>query len=295
MTLEKALGAAREELETERAGRLGYYVDATASGRPLVLVHSVNAAPSAFEMKPLFDHYRSRRPVFAPDLPGFGFSERGDRRYTPALYAEALNGLLAERVREPADVVALSLGAEFAAAAALARPGSIASLVLISPTGLSRRAPPGPAASRRARRFLGLPVLSDALFGLLTSRPNIRYFLGRNFRGEPPQELIEYAYQTSHQPDAKFAPYAFLSFALFSPDACARLYEPLEIPALVLFDEDPNVSFERLPELLRERPGWRAERVRPTQGLPHWEELEKTTAAMDRFWRDVARAAASEG
>lgn len=295
MKLEKAVEAERAWLETPGAGRLGYYVDATAGGRPLVLVHSVNAAPSAFEMKPLFDHYRSRRPVFALDLPGFGCSERGDRRYTPALYVEALNALLAERVREPADVVALSLAAEFAAAAALERPEGIASLVLISPTGLSRRAPPGPTASRRMRGLFGLPWLSDGLFALLTSRPSLRYFLGLNFRGRPPDAMIDYAYQTSHQPGAKYAPYAFLSFALFSPDACERLYAPLEIPVLVLFDEDPNVSFERLPELERERAGWRSERVRPTRGLPHWEELEESTAAMDRFWQEAARGSGSAG
>ncbi len=287
MRLEKAVAAAREELVGERVGRLSYYADTTGTGRPLVLVHSVNAAASAFEMKPLFEHYRSKRPVYALDLPGFGFSERGDRAYTADLYAEALNALLAERVREPADVVALSLGSEFAAAAALARPEGIASLVLLSPTGLSHRLPPGPAAARRVRQILGIPLLPNALFALLTSRPSIRYFLGLGFRGRPPEEMVDYACRTAHQPEAMYAPYTFLSFTLFSREARSALYEPLEIPVLVVYDEDPNISFELLPELLSERRNWRAERVRPTLGLPHWEELEQTTAAMDRFWSET--------
>jgi hypothetical protein len=33
---------------------MAYYSDTSVSGRPLVLLHSVNAAPSALEMKPLF-------------------------------------------------------------------------------------------------------------------------------------------------------------------------------------------------------------------------------------------------
>ncbi len=258
-----------------------------------MLVHSVNAAASAFETKPLFDHYRSRRPVFALDLPGFGFSERGDRDYSAELYVDALDALLAERVRETVDVVALSLSSEFAAAAALRRPEGISSLVLISPTGLGHRAPPGPAASRRIRRVLGIPVLADALFALLTSRRSIRYYLGLNFRGKPPREMVEYAFLTAHQPEAKFAPYAFLTFTLFSREACSALYEPLELPVLVLYDEDPNLSFELLPELLRKRRSWRAERIRPTRGLPHWEALAQTTAAMDRFWVEAARETGS--
>ncbi len=287
MRLEKALDAARDELASARAGRLSYYVDTTGSGRPLVLVHSVNAAASAFEMKPLFEHYRGERPVFALDLPGFGFSERGDRDYTAELYRDALNALLAERVAERADVVALSLSSEFAAAAALERSEGIASLVLISPTGLGHRTPPDPSVGRRIGTVFGLPLLSDALFALLTSRRSIRYYLGLSFRGEVPEEMVEYAWRVSHQPGAKFAPIVFLSFTLFSRDARARLYEPLETPVLVIYDEDPNLSFELVPELVRARPGWRAERVQPTLGLPHWEELGQTTAALDRFWSEI--------
>lgn len=54
-------------------------------GAPVVLVHSVNAAASSFEMRPLFEGLRGERPVLAFDLPGFGRSQRGPRRYDRAL------------------------------------------------------------------------------------------------------------------------------------------------------------------------------------------------------------------
>ena len=63
-----------------------YYADTRVSGKPLLLLHSMNAAPSSMEMKPLFEHYRQQRPVYAPDLPGFGQSERADRSYSPEFY-----------------------------------------------------------------------------------------------------------------------------------------------------------------------------------------------------------------
>ena len=72
---------------------------------------------------------------------------------------------------------------------------------------------------------------------------------------------------------------------LFTPDAVARLYRPLQLPVLVLYDRDPNVSFERLEALLSERPNWQAERIQPTLGLPHWERPGATVAALDRFWQ----------
>ena len=56
--LAPAIDAPVEALESARAGRVCYYVSRSRQGRPLVLLHSINAAPSAMEMKPLFDHYR---------------------------------------------------------------------------------------------------------------------------------------------------------------------------------------------------------------------------------------------
>jgi pimeloyl-ACP methyl ester carboxylesterase len=288
VSLPEAISAPRRVLESRRAGRLSYYADTQVPGRPLVLVHSINAAPSAFEMKPLFEHFRSQRPVFAPDLPGFGFSDRSDRRYSPQLFADALMDFLAEVVREPADLVAFSLGSEFAARAALAVPTAITSLVVLSPTGFSKRSLPSGDLSLRVHKALSLPVLSQGLFNLLTSRPSIRYFLGQAFVGQMPLEMVEYAYATSHQPGARYAPLYFLSGQLFTPNATKELYAKLQLPTLALYDRDPNVSFDLLPELVAEHANWRAERITPTCGIPHWEKTAETASAIERFWSPLS-------
>jgi pimeloyl-ACP methyl ester carboxylesterase len=282
--LPEALAAPRREVRLPGVGLVSYYSAGPESGTPLLLVHSINAAPSAFEMRPLFDHYRGSRPVLAPDLPGFGFSERSDRRYAPELYVQALTGLLREVIREPVDLVALSLGAEFAAAAAQAVPELIRSLVLLSPTGFSTRTMPGGQTGERVHRVLSVPGLSQGLFAALTSRPSIRYFLGLSFVGPVPPEMIDYAYATAHQPGARYAPLYFLSGQLFTQDATARLYAGVNQPVLVLHDRDPNINFDLLADFARDRPQWRVQRIAPTLGLPHWERPTETTAAMDRFW-----------
>lgn len=284
MRLPEAIEAMRREVRLPGAGLVSYYSAGPESGVPLLLVHSINAAPSAFEMRPLFEHYRAARPVFAPDLPGFGFSERSDRRYTPELFRAALDGLLREVIREPSDVVAFSLSAEFAAATAQSAPELIRSLVLISPTGFSTRTLPGGKTGERVHRVLSLPGLSQGLFAALTSRPSIRYFLGLAFAGSAPPEMVDYAYATAHQPGARHAPLYFLSGLIFTQDATARLYAGVTQPVLVLHDRDPNINFDLLPDFVRDRPQWRVERIAPTLGLPHWERPAETTAAMDRFW-----------
>jgi len=286
MKLPDAVDADRRVLDSGTAGGLAYYQDTSAAGRPLVLVHSVNAAPSAFEMRPLFQEFRSRRPVYAPELPGFGFSDRSDRRYSPELFSSALADFLGQIVKEPADVVTFSLSSEFAARTALKNPDLVASLVLISPTGFGKRSLPSPTLSERLHKGLSLPFLSQGLFELLTSRPSIRYFLGQAFVGETPPEMIDYAYATSHQPGARYAPLYFLSGQLFTANATEQLYGKLTLPVLVIYDRDPNVSFDLLPGFVASHPNWRAARIAPTLGLPHWEKTGGTVSAMERFWSD---------
>ncbi len=283
--LADALDAPHKTFTTRTGRRLAYYADGPAAGTPLVLIHSINAAPSSYELKPLFDHYRAHRPVYSLDLPGFGQSERPAGPYTPQIFADAISDFLTRVVAQPAAVVALSLSAEFAARAAADLADRIVSLVLISPTGFSRRPLPSAAVARGVHRVLTTPGLSQWLYGLVASRPSIRYFLNKSFTTKAPDGLIDYAYATSHQPGARHAPLYFLSTQLFTPQAADRLYAGLrDLPVLVIADRDPYVDFAALPDFVAAHPNWRHETLAPHRGLPHWEHPAATRAVLDRFW-----------
>ncbi len=283
-TLEESLDAPRLSMDVDGLGSVACYADDRVGGRPLLLLHSINASPTAREVAPLFDSYRQHRPVFALELPGFGFSDRPNIDYSPELYARCLREFCEHQFDQPVDVVALSTTAEFVARAALEAPRLFNSLVLVSPTGMGSREPPSGAASERLRKLFAVPVFSAGLYRALTSRASIRFFLGLSFEKAVPVELIDQACATARQPGARYAPFRFLSMALFTPGAADTLYRPLAIPSLVLYDKDPNINFERLPELMKSNPLLRAERIAPSCGLPHWDEPEQTIAALDSFW-----------
>lgn len=154
MPLPEALAAERRTVELPQIGRVSYYADTAVAGTPLVLIHSINAAASAIEMKPLFGHYRHQRPVYALDMPGYGFSDRADRTYTPEFFAQTILAFLTQVVGEPADVVALSLSSEFVARTAVAAPAQFRSLTLISPAAL----PPATAAASPNRPAAAAPI-----------------------------------------------------------------------------------------------------------------------------------------
>lgn len=296
LPLEPAIDADRERFVSERTGLLCYYVQRSAEHNgahvmpPLVLIHSINAAGCAYEMRPIFQAYRGHRGVYALDLPGFGFSERADRVYTPILYKQAIIDLL-ERIGEKADVVALSLGSEFAASAALERPDLFRSLTLISPSGFTARENQGRSqqasqsgTSDTLYKVFSYPLWSRAFYDLIATRTSIHYFLQQSFEGQVDPGLEAYAYRTTHQPGAHYAPLYFVSGKLFTPSIREQVYAKLALPVLVLYDRDFFVRFDTLPDFLDAHDNWSAQRIAPTKGLPQFEQTDAVVAALDGFW-----------
>lgn len=256
-------------------------------GRPLLLLHSINATPSAFEVSPFFDAMSLPMPLYAADLPGFGRSERRDQAYTPEFFATAIEAIIDEIGAGPVDVLALSTTCEFAARAALAAPDKIASLIMVSPTGLSRRRAGKSTVGPKVHRFLRTPLLGGGLFRMLTSRASIRFFLNMAFEDKAPQSMVDYAMAMTRAPGASHAPFYFLSGQMFAGDAVGDLYLPQQCPVMVLFDQDPNVSFNHLDEVLAGNANWRSQRIPDTHGLPHFEKPDLTADAVLKFLTEI--------
>ncbi|MFC6592602.1 alpha/beta fold hydrolase [Deinococcus lacus] len=281
--LAPALQAPRRALDLPGFGRVAYYYDVSAPGRPLILTHSVNAAASAYEMKPIFEAFRGKRPVYALEWPGFGTSDRPDVNYTPELMSSALSELV-RQLGQDVDVVSLSLGSEFAARAALGEP-RIRSLALLSPSGLGLPRGTSQTETRRQadEQYARFLPWRDPLYSVIRSEPSIYYFLSRSFERGVDGGVYNYAVRTSRQPGAANAPLHFISGRLFTPDAYGELYSKLQTPTLVLYDEDAFVSFERLPQF-GAQPGVSVVRVAPTKGLAQFDETAKVVAALEQFY-----------
>ena len=285
--LEKAIDSNGASITGAGDYEVYWYYDIEAERRPLLFVHSINAAPSAIELKPLFQHFRSYRSVYAPDLPGFGRSTRHVGMMTASDFAKNISSIIDQMSpSEPPDVIALSLGCEFVARAVVECGANVRSLTFISPTGFSRRQPPPLQAQKRLRRLFDFAGFGRGAFKLLRLERSIRYFYGMNFSGSVPSELVAYALKTTRQPAAHEMPLQFLSMSLFTPNAVGLLYEKLDVPVLVLFDEDPNVTFE-LFEQFEDSPTWQCKRIGPSLGMPQWEHPEKTVAAIESFFSEL--------
>jgi pimeloyl-ACP methyl ester carboxylesterase len=264
-----------------------------ASGLPpLLLIHSINAAASAAEVEPLFTHYRQQRPVYAIELPGFGFSDRSDRSYTPRLMTDALHAALAiiqsENGGKVADVLAVSLSTEFAARAKYEAPHSIRRLALVSPTGFrGKKLRYGPAGGTLGLpwlyRLLTLDFWRQGIFNSLTRPSVIRYFLKGAWGTENIDETFwRYCLLTSRQPGAANAPFYFVSAFLFSTDI-NHLYERLDGPVWVSMATRGDFTDYRGRHSVEDKTNWQFHAVEGG-ALPFFENLSSFTKKLDPFW-----------
>lgn len=169
----------------------------------IVLLHGVNAAGSSHEFRNVFGDLAAEYHVVAPDLPGFGCSDRPPLRYSAALYEDFVEAFVTEY--DAPAIVASSVTAAYVAADA----ENATDLLLICPT-----TEPFPGQRSRLRELLRTPVLGTSLYNLVTSKPAIRHADRDHGYYDPSnvtEDLAERQWQLAHQAGTRFALAAFLA------------------------------------------------------------------------------------
>jgi len=273
-------------------GRVQYYAR-PGTGRPVVLLHSFNAVASSRELAPIVEHLATttNRPLYALDWLGFGRSERAALHYAPGVYRRQLYNFLSDVPHTPVDLIALSLGGEYAAQVTLQAAPLVQRLVLIGPTGLA--ATQGPSLPGQIGLGLAEAVGAfDLLYYRLTRRASLRRYYARQIFLEPqaiPDALLDYAERTAHVHGAHRAPLRFVDGTL-KHDDIASVYACLYRPTLVLTPRAPAStiqSFEALPDVLEQNPEFLAHQSLPGGLLPHWEAPSPFFGALDAFLVDL--------
>lgn len=268
-------------------------------GEPLVLLHGIYVGASSYEFHRVFDHLAQDFRVYAPDLLGFGLSDRPPLVYTPALYDELIQDFLLQVVGagdHPASVVASSLAAAFTIRAAAERPGLFARLALIEPTGIERLAEARESVGRTlALNLLRSPLLGQAIYNLIASRPSIRYYLRSQTYADPAlvsDDVLDLYYTMAHQPGARFAPASFIAGMLNTPVSAA--FTLLKQPILLCWGKDARFAPLETAGAFREANPRAELRVFDCGGLPQV-ELPAELAASVAEWVRAGSATPRHG
>ena len=219
----------------------GMDVEYTEAGDPddqdVVLLHGISAVGSSREFEPVFDALAEDFHVIAPDLPGFGRSDRPALVYSASLYESFVEDFLRDVAVNPV-CIASSLTAGYVVSAAPRL--DLSRLILLCPTA-ETRSPSRPFV----RTLLRTPLVGTTLFNLLASKPSIRTFNadhGYYDSAAMSSEDVAYQWQTAHQPGARFAPASFVSGYLdVDVDLEAELAD-LDVPTTLVWGREADIT-----------------------------------------------------
>lgn len=136
------------------------YFTAGESGPPVVLIHGAGIDSALLSYRSTIIPLSERHRVFAPDLPGYGESDKPEIDYTTEYYTCFIANFMDALRLEKASLVGHSMGGAIALGLALLLPDKTNKLVLVSSYGLGHEIP------RRlfALIFMQIPFLNEVLW-----------------------------------------------------------------------------------------------------------------------------------
>lgn len=231
-------------------GEIVYHI--SGAGSPLVFLHGIYPGASSYEWSRVYPDFAIRNAVIAPDLIGFGESERPRTGLDADEHVQALAEFLRTLCGpSPAVIVASGYGAAIALKLAVQHPDRVGELCLFAPLGIDatvRRIPVGISLLTR------LPVLNAFVYrSYFASKPFIRGWLARFGYADPSRvsdEVVDTLATCAGQYGAGYAMLAFLRGRLLY-DVRTQLPRVTQ-PVSVLWPDAPDRFSEDLPLRLEE-------------------------------------------
>jgi pimeloyl-ACP methyl ester carboxylesterase len=128
-------------------------------GSPLLFIHGLGSS-GYMEWRHNLEPAAVRHRVFAPDMPGYGRTDKPRTRYTVPYFARFIRRYMDDRGLRSASLIGASLGGRVALEVALEEPRLVRKLVLVNTLGLGR---PQVKAAQMAYGLVSLPRVGEAV------------------------------------------------------------------------------------------------------------------------------------
>src|SRR5215216_7840492 len=222
-----------------------YLDDGPPDGKVLILLHGLGASAERWSrvIPTLSTDYR----VIAPDIIGFGYSDKPAVEYTMDFFVESLRSFLDNLGISKASIIGSSLGGHIASEFAIRFNHMVEKLVLVSPAGMMRNSNP------TLDRYIMVALYPEYQRVYETFREMVYDPNAIN------QEILMDFVNRMNLPNAK---YAFISTLLgirYAPDLRGRL-SSITAPTLLMWGENDTT----IPL---------AEYANQYNGIPNMEEL----------------------
>jgi pimeloyl-ACP methyl ester carboxylesterase len=238
----------------EMHGWAGTDGDPEGKRPPIVLLHGLGV--STTYLMPTMQRLAKRYRVYAPDLPGFGPSQKPIRAMRIEKLADALAAWIAARGLDRAVFVCNSMGCQVAVDLATRRPGLVERLVLSGPT----------IDPRAGSAFVQiLRLLRDGIY----ERPSLWFIAGFDYVRAWPLRVLE-------------------TLRMAIADHVEQKLPNVKAPTLVVRGaKDPIASRRWVEEMVKLLPSGRMEEIEGTGHAVNYSAPERFVELIEGFIVDV--------
>lgn len=161
------------------------YYTKSGAGKPLLLIHNLDAASSSYEWHQIISHLQKDYTVYAIDLLGCGRSEKPCLTYTNYLYVQLLTDFIKSEIGHRADVIASGESAALAVMACSHNPELFNRLMLVNPDSLLTCSQMPGKYARFYKGLLDFPVIGTLLYHIASSKQALRELFAKKYFYNP--------------------------------------------------------------------------------------------------------------
>lgn len=198
-TVENIFGNTEGEFYNWRFGKVFYTKQ--GSGKPVLLVHDLNATSSHYEWSEIVDKLAKTNTVYTIDLLGCGKSDKPNLTYTNFLYVQLLNDFIKHVIGEKTDIIATSESSAIAIMTCTNNAELINRIILVNPISPISLAKIPTKESTIIRDLINIPIIGTLLYNILIRRTTITNDFRRKYFYNPAHvtdKLINTYLESSH-------------------------------------------------------------------------------------------------
>lgn len=151
-----------------RLGNIHY--TKTGSGKPLLLIHDLNASSSGYEWSQMISRLQENYTVYTIDLLGCGRSEKINMTYTNYLYVQLITDFIKSEIGHRVSVIATGQSASIPVMACANNPELFDQLMFINPLSLLDFSQLPGKMAKMYKFIVDIPVLGTLLYHIASSK-----------------------------------------------------------------------------------------------------------------------------
>lgn len=155
-----------------RLGNIHY--TKTGCGKPLLLIHDLNAFSSGYEWSQMINRLKDSYTVYTIDLLGCGRSEKPNTTYTNYLYVQLITDFIKSEIGHRANIIATGEAASIPVMACANTPELFDQLMLVNPSSLHDYSQMPGKMSKYYKLAVDAPIIGTLLYHIASSKQAIK-------------------------------------------------------------------------------------------------------------------------